>query len=204
MLLGTRWPCVMLANVAAAGVLMACGNFVAPDSTATPVGAPTQKETARAFFDRFPSREYDSLADAEEAAGFRIPQPSADFPHLHSNFDLQWLPSVSAPVSKTYYASSPDGKLGDRSGTHIWVRVAVSGLFDEDEDDGDAVMMQGAQVQLGGKDGWLTQSPDGVTRMFNYVCGNLGSETLWCTVAGASKIDRGTFDRFVESLHYSE
>lgn len=193
----------MLANVLAAGVLMACGSLVTDDRTGNPPTSPIQRETAAAFFDRFPSREYDSLAETEEAAGFRIPRPSADFPHLHSNFDLQWLPSVSAPVSQTYYALSLGDvplTLSNPSPPHLWVRVAVSGLFS----DGDAIMMQGAEVQIGGKDGWLTQSPDGVTRMFNYACGNLNGETLWCTVAGASKIDRGTFDRFVESLNYSE
>jgi hypothetical protein len=61
--------------------------------------------------------------------------------------------------------------------------------------------MQGANVRLGGKDGGLTERGG---LLFNYACGNLNTETLWCTVSAAKEIDRPTFERFVESLHYSE
>jgi hypothetical protein len=79
---------------------------------------------------------------------------------------------------------------------HIRVRVAVSGLFS----DGDVTMMQGSQIPLGDKDGWLSESDDGVTRLFSYVCGSVNAETLWCTVVAATEIERDTFDRFVRSL----
>jgi hypothetical protein len=189
---------LILANVVAAGVLLACGNFEA--DTAKPTTGPTQKETAQAFFERFPSREYESFAEAEEAAGFHIPRPAAEFPNLHGNTTfLQWLPSVSAPVSESYYAPSPESvqsQLGNPYKSNILVRVAVSGLFR----DGDATMMQGTEVRFGSKLGWLTESVGNYGLLFNYACGNLNAETLWCTVEERNGIDRGTIERFVESL----
>jgi hypothetical protein len=191
----------MFANVAAAAVLLACGNFEA-DSAKSTTG-PTQQETAEAFFDRFPSRDYETFAEAEAAAGFHIPRPAAEFPNLHGNTThLQWLPNVSAPVSKSYYGPFPVGtqyELGQPI-PHIQLRVAVSGLFDEDGSDGDAVMMRGEAVRIGGKDGWLAMSRDGLVRFFNYSCGKLNGETLWCIAAGRNEVDRGTFDRFIDSL----
>ncbi len=122
LLAGTRSSRLMLANVLAAGVLMACGNLVTDDRTTNPPTGPIQRETAAAFFDRFPSRDYESFAEAEAASGFQIPRPAAEFSPSHKNIDLQWFPNLSAPVSRVYYDVPP---------AHIWVRVAVSGLFSD-------------------------------------------------------------------------
>lgn len=189
---------VVVTSVVAAG-LAGCGNYES-DRTATRAPSATQEETAGAFFDTFPSRDYESFADAEEAAGFHIPVPSAEFPNLHGNTTfLQWLPSVSAPVSKSYYAPSAETieeELGNPYKPNIFVRVAVSGLFS----DGDTTMMRGTEVRFAGKLGWLTERVGDYGLLFNYACGNLNGETLWCTVEERNAIDRATIERFVESL----
>jgi hypothetical protein len=187
--------CTFVVVVSAA----ACRSSGPPDGVDSREHGGKQGETAAAFFDRFPSGDYESFLEAETVTGFHIPRPSADFPNLHGNTThVQWLPRVSAPVSRTYYGPLPGGptERSDSYVRHIWVRVAVSGLFSG----GDGDMMQGDRIEFGDKDGWLVESDDGVTRLFNYMCGSFGAETLWCTVAGATEIDIDIFSRFVESL----
>jgi hypothetical protein len=184
-----------------AGLAIYTGLWASQDSSADPwspsaqetVELMDQAETARQFFEAFPTKSYTSFEEAEQVAGYHIPRPSDEYPLAFGLTHLTWFPQFERPLSETLYVCPPLDPL-DPNPTSFIVIVAPS-YFSSLGDEG---RMSGQATTVGGKTGWA--KPTDISFVFNYLCGEIDGYNVWCSVSAPKEVGWEAFEQFVSTL----
>jgi hypothetical protein len=131
---------------------------------------------------------YASIAQAEQVAGYDIPQPSSNFALLDGTTYLEtfWRPiSETAPVSRSVYIAP---------GGDEFTLELIPSTYDRTDS-----RSKGIPTVIGTKSGWMYEAD---TYFFGWKCSlTAAGADIYCTVLGDSDNTREEFDSFVESVN---
>ena len=131
------------------------------------------------------TNEFNSIASAEDVAGFHIPVPAPEFPMGFGLTYLRVTPS-GAILSSTQYTYPP---LVPQS---IGVDAGPAAAFNTSD------FASAPTVTVGDKTGYLLER-DSTAFQFAYDCGDPGRD-FWCVVQSPSEVSFDEFSRFVSTI----
>jgi hypothetical protein len=159
-----------------------------PSSTEIP-----QDQRAGQFFNSITDKDFTSIADAEQAGGYHIPQPGSSYPRAFNLTTLRWFRGDRRPTSESQYSYVPMAPTS--------IGVTVGPAYDWDEKDGtsgEQVLSYGTPTAIGPWDGWFTDHQGAF--VFRFHCGAVDNVAVWCIARTTNAIGRDAFDAFVASI----
>jgi len=163
---------------------------VTPTTSATEV---SQGDRATQFFNSFTDKDFTSVADAEQVAGFHIPVPGSAYPRSFNDITLRWFQGDRRPTAESEYTYVPMAPTS--------IGLVVGPSYDWDQKDGtsgEQVLSYGTPTVIGTWDGWFTHEQ--AAFVFRFHCGSVDGVAVWCIARTTDTIGRDGFDDFVASI----
>jgi hypothetical protein len=133
-------------------------------------------------FDAFEGRSFESYAEAESIAGYRIPRPAAEYEAVEGTF-LRTGSDHPRPASSSNYELEQGTIVVDVAPAYYWSEGALK---------------LGESATIGSHDGWIRALGDGW--IFKFVCGEVDDLDVWCVARSSQDVPRSAFDEFVASI----
>ena len=190
----TRLATPMLLIILLVLAISACRVRVSVSDSGTPTGTQeSQAQRANEFFNSFTDKDFTSVTEAEQVAGFRIPQPDGSYPRASNRTILRWFSGERRPTAESQYTYVPKAPTS--------IGLTVGPAYDWDRKDGtsgEVVLSYGTPMRIGQRDGFFTHSQGGFE--FSFHCGTVDGVAVWCIVRTTDRIGRAAFDAFVSSI----